>query len=99
MEVAITSVKDIIAKNVVKYEAIISLKFLTMQKLNILANSMGEQIKKWNVENSVPLVWEFNQNTAQKIFKDAAKVHYIYFQENKDNFAWVKEAVESTTVD
>ena len=99
MEVAITSVKDIIAKNVVKYEAIISLKFLTMQKLNILANSMGEQIKKWNVENSVPLVWEFNQNTAQKIFKDAAKVHYIYFQENKDNFARVKEAVESTTVD
>ena len=47
----------------------------------------------------MPLVWELNQNNARKIFKDAAKVHYIYFQENKDNFARVKEAVESTTVD
>ena len=45
LEVAITSVKDIIAKNVVKDEAIISLKFLTMPKLNILANSMGNKSK------------------------------------------------------
>ena len=45
LEVAITSVEDIIAKNVAKDEAIISLKFLTMPKLNILANSMGNKSK------------------------------------------------------
>ena len=50
-------------------------------------NKAGEEIKKWVDDNSVPLVWEFSQSTAQKIFKGTAKVHYIYFEEKKENFA------------
>ena len=86
----ITSVKDIIAKNVAKDELIVLLNNFDNYKTEFFGEFNGEVIKKWDVDNSVLLVWEFNQNTAQKIFKDAAKVHYIYFEENKDNFARVK---------
>merc|ERR1712049_58649 len=86
-EVAITSSTDVIAENVAKDEMIVLLKNFDDPKTEFSGEFNGEEIKKWVDDNSVPLVWEFSQSTAQKIFKGTAKVHYIYFEEKKENFA------------
>ena len=98
-EVAITSVKDVIAENVAQDETIVLFKNFDDPKTEFAGEFNAEEIKQWVDDNSVPLVWEFSQATAQKIFKGAAKVHYIYFEENKENFATVKEALKSAAVE
>ena len=86
-EVAITSSTEVIAENVAKDEMIVLLKNFDDPKTEFAGEFNGEEIKQWVDDNSVPLVWEFSQSTAQKIFKGTAKVHYIYFEEKKENFA------------
>lgn len=54
------------------------------------------QIKKFIVTNSLPLVVEFNHETAQKIFGGEIKSHLILFlNKEEDNFKKVSEAARS----
>ena len=38
-----------------------------------------QAIQKWISKNSVPSIWEFNQNNAQKMFAQKAKTQFLYF--------------------
>ena len=38
-----------------------------------------QDIEKWLSSETVPLVWEFTQTSAQKIFAQKPKVHLLYF--------------------
>ena len=42
-------------------------------------------MKKWIDEKSVPLVWEFTQQIAPKIFQSKLKVHFLYFIDEADS--------------
>merc|ERR1712226_821009 len=51
-----------------------------------------EDVTKWILEKSVPLVWEFDQNTGAKIFASKIKVHFLYFI-NEAESAEAKKAI------
>ena len=44
-----------------------------------------QDLKKWIDEKSVPLVWEFTQQIAPKIFQSKLKVHFLYFIDEADS--------------
>jgi len=52
-----------------------------------------EDVAKWILQKSVPLVWEFDQNTGAKIFASKIKVHFLYFI-NEAESAAAKMAIE-----
>jgi len=52
-----------------------------------------EDVAKWILQKSVPLVWEFDQNTGAKIFASKIKVHFLYFI-NEAEAAEAKKAIE-----
>ena len=43
-----------------------------------------QAIQKWISKNSVPSIWEFNQNNAQKMFAQKAKTQFLYFIKGGD---------------
>ena len=52
----------------------------------------SKDVTKWILEKSVPLVWEFDQNTGAKIFASKIKVHFLYFI-NEAESAEAKKAI------
>jgi len=98
-EVAITSATEVMEEVKAKDESILLLKNFDDPKTEFTGEFKGPEIKQWVDANSVPLVWEFSQATAQKIFKGSAKVHYLYFDDKKEGFGAVKEALKPAALE
>merc|ERR1712018_673480 len=70
--------------------AIVMFKKFDEPRHDYSGDAKSSAIQKWISTNSVPSVWEFNQDNAQKIFAQKAKTHFLYFIKGDD----VQEQIE-----
>lgn len=93
---AITSEDALFEEYGVKCGSILLFKKFDEGKVEYEGDDTEAQIKKFIVTNSLPLVVEFNHETAQKIFGGEIKSHLILFlNKEEENFQRVSEAARS----
>lgn len=93
---AITSNEDVYKEYEAECGSIILFKQFDEGKVVFEGEATGESIKKFVQSNSLPLIVEFNHETAQKIFGGEVKSHLLLFlSKGEDHFEKVTEAARS----
>lgn len=83
-KILITSNEEVMKAADAKDATIALLKSFDDPKSFYLGEEKAKDIVDWMKATAAPLVWEFTPQSAQKIFQQSAKVHFLYFI-NGDN--------------
>lgn len=83
----ITSDAAVFSEYKISDEAVVVFKNFDEGRVDLMANIDAEEVKKFVMENRLPLVTEFTQETASKIFGGEVKNHMLLFIRKKaDDF-------------
>lgn len=78
-KIVITSSDDVKKGIQARDGHIILFKNFDVPRVKYDGEAKAAAIEAWINEQSIPLVWEFTSNNAQKIFAQKAKTHFLYF--------------------
>lgn len=93
----ITSNADVLKELNVDTDAVVLLKQFDEGRNDLTSSLTEESIRQFIQANQLPLVIEFNQQSAQKIFGGDIKVHVLLFgSQAADTFAKLKEEFQTT---
>jgi len=97
---AITSDKDVLKELNVDKDTVVLLKQFDEGRNDLTSSLTEASIREFIQANQLPLVVEFNQQTAQKIFGGDIKVHVLLFgSQVADTFAKLREEFKTAAKD